>query len=909
VALAPGTRIGPYEIAAQLGVGGMGEVYRATDTNLKRQVAIKVLPEAVAADAERLARFQREAEVLGALNHPNIAHIHGLEKTNGTFALVMELVEGPTLADRIAQGAIPVEEALSIATQITEALEAAHEQGIIHRDLKPANIKVREDGTVKVLDFGLAKALDPAASSLNASMSPTITTPAMTQAGMILGTAAYMSPEQARGRPVDKRADIWAFGAVLFEMLTAHAPFPGSDVVEVLGAVVHKEPVWTDLPVETPPTVRATLQRCLEKDPKRRMRDIGDVRLALTGTFDTPLPATAVAASASTVTARVPWMWVGASLLVGGLATAGAMKFAGPRPAPPQPVRRVALTMLGSPLAATEGALVAISPDGRVLVYRVREQGVGRRLYRRRLDELEGTPISGTEGAGGSPFFSPDGQWLGFRDLSTGMLVKLSLAGGRPVRIGEIGGYQGASWEADGSIVLGLGGAGLVKVAAGGGVPVTLTKPDDGRLDWYPQTLPGGRAVLFTTSGRAPDTADIMALDLQSGKRQTVLRGGSAGRFVSTGHLVFVRDQALWAVRFNPATLLVSGDPVLVEQGIRVESGGAVQFAVADDTLTYIPETSAAESRTLVWVDRSGREEPLASPARTYLYPRISPDGQRVAIDVRDQEFDIWIWSVAGQTLTRLTTDPAPDEYPVWAPDSQRIVFASLRAKGARNLYMQRADGTGAVERLTTSQRTQAPNSISPDGRALIFTESNPKTTSVDLMRMPLWPPGASPARTGGERDAGASGAQGLIQTPFPETNGEVSPDGRWLAYQSSDSGRTEIYVRPFPDVNAGRAQVSSTGGHSPLWDRTGRELYFRSEHGAVMRVNVLPGNTWQNSPPAETVPARYYDLSPAGRTFDVAPDGKRFLMIKQPVGEAAVQNIVVVTNWFEELKRLVPAK
>jgi serine/threonine-protein kinase len=398
-----------------------------------------------------------------------------------------------------------------------------------------------------------------------------------------------------------------------------------------------------------------------------------------------------------------------------------------------------------------------------------------------------------------------------------------------------------------------------------------------------------------------------MALDLQSGKRQTVLRGGSAGRFVPTGHLVFVRDGALWAVRFNPATLLVSGDPVLVEPGIDVALRGAVQFASADDgTLTYIAE-AGAESRTLVWVDRSGREEPLAAPARTYQYPRISPDGERIALDVRDQKFDIWIWSVAGQTLTRLTTDPAVDDYPVWTPDSQRIVFSSRRAK-ARNLYMQHADGTGAVERLTTSLRVQTPNSVSPDGRALIFHESN-STNSTDLMRMPLGPPGASPARTG-EGDAGAGGAQPLVvQTLFSEMNGEVSPDGRWLAYESNDSGGREIYVRPFPDVNAGRAQVSSAGGHSPLWDRMGRELYFRSENGAVMRVNVLPGNTWQNSPPEEIVPARYYDISPAGRTFDVAPDGKRFLMIKQHVGEAAAQDIVVVTNWFEELKRLVPAK
>ena len=595
MALVPGTRLGPYEIAAQIGEGGMGEVYQATDTNLKRAVAIKVLPESLALDAERLARFQREAEVLAALNHPNIAQIHGLEKSDGTIALVMELVEGPTLADRIAQGAIPVDEALPIAKQIAEALEAAHEQGIVHRDLKPANIKVRPDGTVKVLDFGLAKALEPA-SALGTSagqalsQAPTITTPAMTVAGMILGTAAYMSPEQAKGKTVDKRSDVWAFGAVLFEMLTGKRAFAGGDVSEVLASVLAREPDWTLLPNGLSPVLGTYIRRCLHKDSKQRVHDVADVRLALEGAFETGV--SQVTDDSSAIPQPAVWrraLMPMAALIVGAV-VAGVTVWRATLPAPPLPVR-TEVTTSGDAALRPDGIHrnLAITQDGSRIVYRGQDQ-----LLVRTLDQLEPTAFITHLDDLRAPFVSPDGEWVGFVERTT--LKKVAITGGPPVTVtGMEGVLRGASWGEDGTIIYGTlqAGTGLQRVSAAGGDPVVLTTMDVERGElrhFWPEILPGGEAVLFSVGyGTGVENMELAVLDLATLEHKILLTGGSHARYAATGHLVYGAEGTLRAVPFDLARLEVTGNPVPVLEGVMTAPTSAVEFSLsANGSLLYV---------------------------------------------------------------------------------------------------------------------------------------------------------------------------------------------------------------------------------------------------------------------------------------------------------------------------------
>jgi eukaryotic-like serine/threonine-protein kinase len=926
MALPAGTRLGSYEILSVLGAGGMGEVYRARDTKLNRDVAIKVLLPAVANDPDRLARFSREAQVLASLNHPNIAHIHGLEDADGIRALVMELVDGPTLADRIAQGAIPLDDALPIATQMAEALEAAHEQGIIHRDLKPANIKVREDGTVKILDFGLAKAMEPAGTSTaNAMNSPTISMHA-TQAGIILGTAAYMSPEQARGKLVDRRADIWAFGVILFEMLTRQRAFEGEDISITLAAVLKDDLDWSALPADTPAHIRTLLRRCLRKDPQKRLPHIGMARIEIDegraiAANPAPVLTDADATLATSVAAKRATVLLVAGVVIGIGLTAGiGWALLRATPTKVQPVRFSIIPPATEPFNV-QGFFrnLTITPDGRHVVY-VAASGAGAQLMIRAIDQLEAVALGGIDAAG-FPFVSPDGHWIGFftgTGVAGGELKKVALTGGPPITICRYQGTaRGASWGDDDTIVFATNDptTGLMTVRAGGGEPNVLTKPDaaHGEQDHVlPSLLPGGRAVLFTIAAAGGiDNAQVAVLDLKTGQSKTLIRGGSDAQYVETGHLVYASAGTLRAVRFDPARLNVLTDPMPLGERVTMLSTGAADFRISQQgTLVYVVGGSSGPAtvmRSLVWVSREGREEPIKAPPRAYLAPRLSPDGTRVALDIRDQEYDIWIWDLAGETLRRLTIDPVLDSYPVWTADGRRLVFASGRA-GVQNLFSQPADNTGTVERLTASPNPQFPTSISPDGTRLIFFEITPKTGSdLQVLRLER---SASSLMTG---DVGRTLIEPLVQTPFTERNGELSPDGHWLAYDSNESGRFQIYVRPFPDVNSGHWQISANGGSSPLWARNGRELFYVDGAPAMTAVPVKTEPTFSFGNPTKLFDQPYsrYLAAPSGRSYDVSADGKRFLMIKNNAGDQASTSasIVVVLNWSEELKQRVPMR
>ncbi len=958
MALQPGTKLGPYEIQSPLGAGGMGEVYRARDTRLNRDVAIKVLPEAFAQDAERLARFEREAQTLAALNHPNIAAIYGVEESAGVRALVMEIVPGETLASRLArlrgeresasadrEGAgvgstrpleragatlasqqpqgLPVDEALPIARQIAEALQAAHEKGIIHRDLKPANIALTADGHVKVLDFGLAKALEPERGS-DPSHSPTLTLGA-TQAGVILGTAAYMSPEQAKGRAADKRSDVWAFGCVLYEMLTGRRAFEGEDVSDTLAAVLRGEPDWTALPNDLPASVSALVRRSLQKDRKQRLADISvalylmdEAAAAASGAVVTSAPPVAPSRSRLAIAAGAG---LGAGLMLAALAGWALMRMNEPEPA--QPVR---FSIVPPPAHALwvqgDDRDLAISPDGARIVYRAVGAQNQAQLVVRALNDLDSRLLAGITGAR-VPFISPDSRWIGF--FTAGELRKVSMTGGPPVTLcRNPAGARGASWGPDDTIIFATADptTGLMSVPGGGGEPKMLTKADATRGEQdhlFPSILPGGRAVLFTITASQVENAQVAVLDLATGQQKTLIRGGShaeyvdpsagSGQALSTGsgqagYLVYGASGTLRAVRFDLARLEVLSDPVPVAEQVMMSTiTGAANFAVSRaGSLVYVPGTlaaaRAAPPRSLVWVDRRGREEPIAAPPRAYAIPRISPDGTRVALDIRDQGMDIWIRDVGRETLTRLTSDPGVDQIPVWTPDGRRVIWTSQRSgTGNPNLFWQAADGTGAAERLTTNPLPQFPTSVAPDGMRVVLFENSAKTASQDVSMVAL---------------NGQRATEMIVATSAMETGGEVSPDGRWLAYQSNESGQFEVYVRPFPKVDTGRWQISTLGGTRPAWARSGRELFYLDGEGLLTAVPVQTGGpTFSAGKPTRILNTRYHAGSTARgidvRGYDVSADGQRFLMIKEsePSGQAQAETarMVVVLNWFEELK------
>jgi serine/threonine-protein kinase len=914
--LLSGTVIGPYRVTELIGAGGMGEVYRARDTKLGRDVAVKVLPAAFTSDADRLARFEREARVLATLNHPHIGAIYGLEEADasagsgqaGVRALVLELVEGETLAERLAVGPLPIQEALTVARQIADALEAAHEKGIVHRDLKPGNIKITPDGAVKVLDFGLAKAAAGDASGSDLSQSPSISIGG-TREGVILGTAAYMSPEQARGQQIDKRTDMWAFGCVLYEMLTGKRAFDGEDLTEVLGAVVRLDPDWDAVPPDVALPVRTLLRICLTKDPRKRKIEATTALFVL----DNTASLADISVSHGATDARREWarssrrnvvLSNAAAVVVTG-AIVGAAVWWTMRPASPG-VFRTEVTTSGA-TALTIGGVdrdLAITPDGSRIIYRGANQ-----LLVRALEQLEPDVLSGL-GAPRGVFVSPDGQWVGFFDGNS-LLKKVAMAGGPPLTITRTDGSspaeapRGATWGPDGTIVYATNApaTGLLRVSAAGGDPTVLTKPNRERGEsdhLWPEFLPGGQAALFTITAAGLDTitaatggldnAQIAVLELETGTYKVLVRGGSHAHYVPTGHLVYGAGDKLRAVAFDLDRLEAVGTPVTVLEHVATTAQGAVDAAIAaNGTMAYIPWRGAqAQETVVVWVDRQLREEPTKIPPGLYLHPRLSPDGQKVALSAfRADGSDVWVYDFRRATFTRLTFE-GNNNRPVWTPDGARIAFSSSRAGVTPNIYWLPVDGSAAAERLTTGPFNQVPEGWAPDGKTLMFSEFRPDSG------WDIWTLSAADRKP-----------QLFLRTPFNDGGRAFSPDGRWLAYYSDESGRGEVQVRPFPGPGP-KWQISTEGGAEPVWAPSGRELFYRSENRLMVAdVQLVPA--FSARAPRLLFEGEYKTSLPAN--FDVSPDGRRFIMIKPAATADARSRLVVVQNWTEELKRLVPTK
>jgi serine/threonine-protein kinase len=907
--LAAGTSVGPYEILGLLGSGGMGDVYRARDTRLKREVALKVLPRFYALDAERLARFRREAEVLATLNHPHIAAIYGLEESGPSIALVLELVPGESLADRLARGPLAFDNALSIARQVAEALDAAHEHGIVHRDLKPHNIRLTPDGLVKVLDFGLAKLIrpDPPAAAdgrredsgaIAAASSHGAADSAATAIGRLLGTPAYMSPEQAMGRPADKRTDVWAFGCVLYEMLTGKRAFRGDTIDETITLVGAGDVDWSALPSNLPPPIRALLRRCLEKDRRRR---ITHVAAALAITDDVLSTEDGAAAVDARESARV-WRRVAAGtglLLLAVIAGAVAAFWLWPRDAPRVTSFTVHASTDHALVSARDSRNIAVAPSGSHVAW----VGQGGALIVRAMRDVE-TRVIARDGALMAPFFSPDGQWVGYSS-GNGPLMKAPVSGGPPILLvdeGDNGLPRGATWHRDGSVIFATNNraTGLQIAGPNGTAPRVLTVPDRARGEAdhvWPELLPDGRHVLFTITAPA-DAAQgtrMAVLDLATRTHTTVLPGGSQGKYLRTGHLVYVAEGRLYAVPFDAERFETRGTPVVVLPSLLSTPAGAADFDVADDgTLVYVAgDQLAGDQRELMWVRRdTGGREPLGAPLRGYVYARPSPDATRVLLDARDQDSDIWVWDVQRRKATNLTRHPAVDRFPLWMPGGREFLFVSDRDNGRSAIYRQAADGTGTARRLTEpSTEQQTVNAVTADGKELIFDWRG------DLWILRVDSPG-SPRR--------------LTTSPAVEQRAVLSPNGRWLAYQSDESGEWQISVAAWPGLTSPTV-ISPGGGMQALWSADSRSLYFVTPGGELMEVQADADTGFPDGQPSPALAdERIVNLNPtASATFDVAEDPARFLLIRYPQSAAPRPPpvVTVVQHWFEELTRLVPAR
>lgn len=882
-----GRTLSHFQITASLGVGAMGEVYLAEDTHLGREVAVKVLPEEFKANPLRLARFEREAKLLASLNHPNIAALYQVEEAEGVPFLVMEFVEGETLEDRISRGPIPHDEALALAIQMAEGMESAHERGVIHRDLKPSNIKVTPEGKVLLLDFGIAKAIEATESEV-ASQATTLT--AETRPGAVIGTPAYMSPEQARGDRADKRADIWAFGCLLYEMLTGHRPFQAESANEYLGAIFHEEPDWDALPPTAHPGTRSVLNRCLRKDVRHRLRDIGDARIELEEVLQQP----AIASEPELAHGTIAWSRIGGWAVAGLLGVALIWFLVRGRGESPAAAQRFSIALAG-PLVDTGRPVAVPSPDGSHLAY-VADTGEGPRIHIRTFDEFESRVLAGTEGAQ-AVFFSPDGKALGY--WADQKIKIVSIKGGPPAVVCETAEFSGATWNEDGSII--YGGLGpLFRVAATGGEPepVTTINRDLGETEHeYPQMLPGESGILFEIATGVPGASKIAVHNLESGEQRVVMEAASYPSYSETGHLLFLRSGAIFGVAFDPQRLAVRGTPVpILEDVSTTPAFGSAQFSFSKNgTLVYVPRGPVSAGRTLASIDRAGVVEPLPGTERLYYMPRLSPQGDRLAITVMEEGiYSVWILDLTRETLDRLTWEGS-NMAAVWSPDGRRIAFAAAdEGPESDGIFMQEVNGTAHRERFTASEGLQVPTSWSPDGRTLLFTRVLP-SGSEDIFALPL----------DGDR------------TPVPVANSKsnesgavFSPDGNWIAYSAMESGMYRVYVQPFPGPGTRVSVSGDEPGFMPVWSWDGRELFFLGGYATrkMMAVEITDLSDFRISEPRTLFEYQFGgSIGMALSRYDVSTDGSRFFFATAQKQWSPTE-VHVVLNWFEELHNLIPS-
>ena len=891
MSLPTGSRFGSYEVTGALGVGGMGEVYRARDTKLGREVALKVLPDLFAGDPERLARFEREAQVLASLNHPNIAHIHGIEEVPSSGpgkpagrALVLELVEGPTLADRIARGPMTLAEARAIALQIADALETAHEQGIIHRDLKPANVKVRDDGTVKVLDFGLAKAMSPelSGSSAGAMNSPTMSARA-TEMGIILGTAAYMSPEQAKGKPADRRADIWAFGVVLFEMLTGRQAFTGETASEIMASVMKEEPAWNIVPASLPQSIRRLLRRCLEKDPKKRLSSMSDVRLELSETDGATVEAATAATGGS-------WPRLAAAAAVAAILTSLAFVFVVPRGSSASVREPSRVSILGpeNVTLAFEASDSAISPDGRSVVFTTVDASGSLKLWVRTLASMEAHVIAGSE-FGHLPFWSPDSRQIAF--FTADKLKKVPAGGGTVETLCDAKDGRGGSWGSQNVIVFAPANAGaLQSVSANGGEPKSATTLDGARGETghrFPSFLPDGQHFLFAALPQKNQKFDIYAGSIDGTRSASLLSAEGAAVYAEPGYLLFSRKNVLVAQPFDERSLKTLGEPIAIGDAPSamgaLYSGGRAVSVSTTGTIAYLgdhlPDTN------LVWFDRSGRETgTLTVPEGRYQEIAFSPDGRWAALTrfATQSQSDIWIADANRGGATRFTSAPGNNLDIVWSSDSSRIIFSSDRG-GPRDFYMRPSSGATPEQSFYGSKALfKDSRTWSPDGKFLVFQQLDPQTND-DLWILPM---------------EGDPSPKPYVRTPFNETQADLSPDGKWLAYLSDESGQLEVYVDSFPTPR-NKFRVTDHGAFAVYWRKDGRELAILSADLRSILVSDVPGGADFHA----GTPRQLMALPKGSVSAGLTPDFQRVLVAK-PVNESTISTLTLVFDWLGALAK-----
>jgi Tol biopolymer transport system component/predicted Ser/Thr protein kinase len=892
MALTTGTRVGPYEILSALGAGGMGEVYRARDTRLDRTVAVKVLPAHVASDPDLRQRFEREARAVAAMNHPHICTLHDVGSQDGVDYLVMEYLEGQTLAEQLEKGTLPFDQAMRLAIEIASALDTAHRAGITHRDLKPGNIMITKSGA-KLLDFGLAKTGAPAVTGAGLSMLPT-TPPNLTAQGTILGTFQYMAPEQLEGQEADARTDIFAFGAVVYEMLTGKKAFEGKSQASLIGAILKDQPPpLSTVQPAAPAALDRVVRTCLAKNPEDRWQSAADLTRELRWIGEA---GSQVGVSAPIVAGRgkraqiITAASVMIAAIVGSLATWRLIRLDA---APPSSVVRATITLPANAAFVPSGrftpANIAVSPDGTRVAY-AGTAGDNSKLYLRLLDRLEIAPVAGTEHAL-NPFFSPDGEWIGF--FADGKLKKVRVGGGSPVALCDTTTLFGAAWGDDGTIVFaGSLSGGLSRVAANGGQPQALTKVDKGELAHrWPAFVPGSREILFAVGSDAASWGDarIAIQSLDSNEHRILLDSGTAPSFAPTDQIVFARAGSLFGVRLDSARGAAVGSPVPVVQGVMMDTlSGRAQYALSTNgTLVYVPGGEENVQRSLIWVDRRGSAQPLSVAPRGFERPRISPDGQQVALTIREGDADVWVFALERGTLTRLTHEIGEDESPVWNPDGRRVTYSSTRGQ-SRVTLSKAADGSGAEEQLFVTPRHQHLDGWTPDGHALLTEEIT--GVESDLFAADI-----------GDKTI----TKAYLRTPFNKRGARLSPDGHWMAYASDESGRNEVYVQAFPQLSE-KWTISTDGGIEPVWARSGRELFYR-KGDKMMAVDVRMAPAFAANSPHALFDDQYARLVWGEADYDVSPDGQRFLMITgepQPL----LNELQLVVNWLAELKRRVPA-